>query len=139
MVDWRLESNIIRANPNFHNQPRYDYALVNLGNNEYIFGQILYIFHIVVDKRLHHLALFLPYDKPNLRENRPRDKELRITRLYRRPREASVFIKTNTIVRGGLLVEDFASAGPEHLVVNFIDQDMWMRLKSIKLVTNAPI
>jgi hypothetical protein len=71
--------------------------------------------------------------------NRNRDRELRLTRVLARHRRESVFIDTNAIIRGALLAEDLSSRGAEHLVVNFIDQDMWMRMQSIDLVTNANI
>ncbi|KAF8968588.1 hypothetical protein BDZ97DRAFT_1902889 [Flammula alnicola] len=93
MIDWRLNDNILRANPNFHNRPRYDYTLIKVHAQECIFARILYIFH-----------------------DRPRDEALQLTRLRARPR-----------------------ASREFLVVDVIDQDMWMRMKSIVLVHHAAI
>ena len=69
--------------------------------------------------------------------NRPRDKALRFTRVQARPRASTVIIDTCSIIRGGLLVRDFASPGNEYLVIEFIDEDMWSRLKNIDLVTNT--
>jgi len=45
----------------------------------------------------------------------------------------------NTVIRGGLLAPDLASRGGEFLVVDVIDEDMWMRLKDVEFVTRARI
>jgi len=83
------------------------------------------------------MALVLPFDIPKLMVNRPRDKALQFTRVQARPRASTVIIDTRSIIRGGLLVRDFASPGNEYLVIEFIDKDMWSRLKNIDLVTNT--
>lgn len=85
------------------------------------------------------MALVLPFDIPRAALNRRRDKELRFTRVHPRARAQSVFIDTNSIIRGALLAQDGLSDRGEYLVVNFIDQDMWARLKIIELVNHAQI
>lgn len=85
------------------------------------------------------MALVLPFDTPRAAANRRRDKELRFTRVHPRARAQSVFINTNAIIRGALLAADGLSSEGEYLVVNFIDQDMWARLKTIKLINHARI
>lgn len=85
------------------------------------------------------MALVLPFDVPRLLVNRPRDTDLRLTRLRPRQRASSLFIDTNSIIRGALLAEDPSSQAGEYFVVNFIDQDMWSRLKLIELITHAAI
>lgn len=132
-----MDSNIIRANPNFHNKPRYDFALVKVHGNQCIIVQVLYILRITFREVKHHMALVLPFDVPKLLLNRRRDTDLRLTRLRPRPRASSLFIDTNSIIRGALLAEDPASQAGEYFVVDFIDQDMWARLKSIELITHA--
>lgn len=123
----------------FHNQPRYDYALVKVHEEEYVIAQILYIFQITINGTQCNMALILPFDVPRMLQNRKRDTDLRLERVYPRPRASSVFVNTNTIVRGVLLAEDRASPAGEHHVINFIDQDMWMRMKTLRLITHAPI
>lgn len=143
VVDWQLNSNIIRANPNFHHKPRYDYALVKADDSgkQCIFVQVLYIFRIIYQGVHYHMALVIPFDvPPHILDHHPnRDTELRLTRVRPRLRGSSILIDTDRIIRGGLLAEDPDSpiTVQERLVVNFIDQDMWMRLKSIELITNA--
>lgn len=85
------------------------------------------------------MALILPFDIPRAASNRRRDRELRFTRVHPRARAQSIFIDTNAIIRGALLAEDGLSEEGEYLVVNFIDQDMWARLKTIELVNHARI
>lgn len=136
-----MNSNIIRANPNFHNQPRYDYALVKVHGQQCMFVQVLYIFRVTYEEVRHHLALVIPFNVP-LNQQMPnrnpnRDRELRLTCVCPRPRESSIFINTDTIIRGALLAEDLSSRAAERLVVNFIDQDMWMWLKTVDLITDV--
>ena len=64
VIDWRWKPNIIRANPNFHNKPRYDYALVQVEGNECIFVQVLYIFQVQYLEKIYNLTLVLPFDAP---------------------------------------------------------------------------
>lgn len=85
------------------------------------------------------MALVLPFDVPPAAQNRRRDRELRFTRVHPRARAKSLFINTNAIIRGALLAEDRLSNEGEYLVVNFIDQDMWSRLKTMELVNHARI
>ena len=106
-------------------------------SNEGIFVQILQIFTLLFHGTKLAMALVLPFDIPKLMVNRPRDEALRFTRVQARPRASTVIIDTRSIIRGGLLVRDFASPGNEYLVIEFIDEDMWSRLKNIDLVTNT--
>lgn len=139
MIDWRVNSNIIRAYPLFHNKPRYDFALVKIDEDHCIFVQVLYILQITYTEACHFMALMLPFDLPRLPIHSKRDSEMRLTQVCPWPRGSSLFIDTNSIIRGALLAEDPSSPGGEHLVVDFIDKDMWMRLKSTTLITNAVI
>lgn len=88
------------------------------------------------------MALIHPYDVPASLFNRRRDTELQLTRVRARPRQVArsinrsqtVFINVESIVRGCLLVPDHTSpTKDEYFIVNFIDQDMWTRMKSLKL------
>ena len=51
---------------------------------------------------------------------------MRFTQVHPRARSASLFIDANSIIRGALLAKDGLSNKGEYLVVNFIDQDMWV-------------
>jgi hypothetical protein len=108
-------------------------------DNKCIFVQLIHIFRIQYLQNSFDLALVLPFDQPRLSENRTRDEALRFTRLCPRRRSDSVIIDANTIIRGGLLMPDLESQGSEVLVNNFIDEDMWMRLKTIELVIRSKL
>jgi hypothetical protein len=137
VIDWRWKPNIIRANPCFHNHPRYDYVLVQVNGNQCIFAQLLYIFRVRYLENSFDLVLVLPLDAPRLADNRGRDQALRLTRVRPRRKVETLIIEANIIVRGGLVAADLASNGGEMLVVDGIDEDMWMRLKSVEFVTRA--
>lgn len=137
VIDWRWKPNIIRANPNFHNHPRYDYALVQVNGNQCIFVQVLYIFQVQYLEKMFDLVLALPLDAPRLSGNRGRDEALRLTRVRPRRRVETIIIDANIIIRAGLVSADLASNGGEMLVVDAIDEDMWRRLKSVEFITRA--
>lgn len=139
MIDWRWNSNIIRANPNFQERARYDFALVQIEGNKCIFVQLLFLFSIIYAGKHHQLALVLPMDIPRMQENRARDEILKFTRVCPRRRALSAIIDTSTIIRGALLTPDISSRAGEFLVVNTIDEDMWRRLKSIVLQVNVKL
>lgn len=83
------------------------------------------------------LALVLPFDLPRAQENRRRDSLLSLTRV--RPRQESVIVDVNTIMRGALLSEDGGSNCGERLVVEATDEDMWLCLKSTQLAVHVNI
>lgn len=118
-IDWSLQHNILRVNPNFHNRPRNDYVLIQAHVDDYIFAQLLQIFSIQYKDRMHHLALILPMDNPVPLLNRGRDRDLQFTRVIARPRSSCVLVDVETVVRGALIVRDYS--------------DLWWRMKSIKL------
>ena len=138
-VDWRWNQDILRANPLFHGQERYDYALIKVGtedSNEAIFVQILHIFCLNFRLTQTPLALVLPFDGSCRPIDRRRDDRLRLTRVQARPRSSAVVISTLSIIRGGLLAKDPSSPN-SMFVVEFVDEDMWTRMKKTKLVENA--
>jgi hypothetical protein len=86
------------------------------------------------------MALVLPLDVPRPLQNRSRDEALRLTRVRERSMASTVFIDTNSIIRGGLLVEDHTSEdGKDRFIVDVTDEDMWMRMKGLELVAHAKI
>lgn len=143
VIEWTHKSNIVRCNPDFHHRERYDYVLVKIDDNSFIFAQLLYIFTIQYGKSMHTLALILPMDVPPPLAGRSRDAALRFTRVLARPYSKSAIIDINTIVRGALLVREYGAcfeiAHTSHIVVDTIDADMWWRLKSIQLERHVNI
>ena len=85
------------------------------------------------------MALVLLLDEPWAMEHRGCHNQLRLKKLCPRARKNAVLIDTNTIIRGGLLVPDRGSHSGEFFVIDFTDEDIWMRLKSTELVIQANI
>ena len=137
VIDWYWKADIARTNPNFHNRPRYDFALLQIDANQCVFIQLLFLFSTEYNGIKYQLALALPLDLPPLERNAQRDRELRLCRVRPRRRQASIIVNMEMIVRGALLTEDLSSEGGEKLVVEFIDEDFWLRLKSVDLMTRV--
>ncbi|KAJ3509094.1 hypothetical protein NLJ89_g5404 [Agrocybe chaxingu] len=161
-IDWRTKTDLLHANPNFHNRPRYDFILVDAGpakstNNsgsipsqdlpdtvpehEYFFAQLLYIFEIQEAGKAHHMALILPFDEPIPIQERPQaDDDFHFTRLRHRHRAKSAFIDVETIVRGAVLIpaRDI-QYDDEYLVFNVLDEDIWMRMRTIQLASSVAL
>ena len=94
----QLCANILRANPNFHNHPCYDHALVKVGENKAIFIQLLTIFDLqYIDHRI-PMVLVLPLDEPRAMEHQGHHSQLRLKRLCPRAHKNVVLIDTNTII-----------------------------------------
>lgn len=137
-VDWSLTTDLLRVNPKFHNKERYDCVIVKIDSDKFIFAQLLCIFTCEVKSTKYFLALILPLDLPPSTINRGRDRELRFTRLRSRPRLSSSFISVESIVRGALISKDYgAEYGDEYLVVDVVDFDLWLRLKTLPLIHRA--
>ena len=134
-ITWCLETDLLRANPNFFHQPRYDFVLVKVYDNVHLFAQLQYIFGITIEEQIYYMALILPLlDEPIPRHERSRDDtDLRLARLRARPRKHAVFINVESIVRGALLTRDHDSNFDEFFLITTIDQDMWWRNKSLVL------
>lgn len=101
--------------------------------------QLLALFTLSFAGLNYELALVLPMDGriDSSRDKKARDLLLRLTRVQPRRRSDAVVIDIKSLIRGGLLVEDYASVSGERLVVNFVDQDIWLRMKSADLVHNV--
>lgn len=126
---------MLRANPNFFHQPRYDFVLVKVDDNVHLFAQLQYIFGITILEKTYYMALILPLDEPIPRhEQSTDDTDLRLTRLRARARKHAIFISVESIVRGALLTRDHDSNfDDEFFLITTIDQDMWWRKKSLNL------
>lgn len=142
-MEWTYKADILQCNPNFHHQERYDYALIKVDTNSFIFAQLLFIFTINFQEKTHQLVLILPMDVPTPLANQVRDTTLRFTRILARPYSRSVIVNIDTLVRGALLVPEYGApfeiAHTSHIVVDTIDADMWWRIKSIQLEHHVKI
>lgn len=140
MIDWRLTTDLLRANPDFHHRPRYDYVIIQASNTEVIFAQILYIFGVTVtlNNTEAHVALVLPFDEAPDRQHCERDEALHFTRVQARHRSKATLIHVESIIRGAVLVKDFeAEHDDEYIVMDVLDADLWWRMKSVSLARHV--
>lgn len=77
------------------------------------------------------IALVQPYNEPIPARERPhKDKELSLLRYRSRHRKDCTFIAVESIIRGALLARD-PDIDDERFVVDVIDTDMFLRLRSL--------
>ena len=127
VVDWKFTTDCLRCNKSFHGHPRYDHILVK-SENGHFFARILCLFRVTVDTQSHALAYVEVYCRPP-GSMRRKDKDLGLYRLRLKANRYKI-ISLESVVRGALLVPD--SINPEeYLVVDTIDADMFLRLKSL--------
>jgi hypothetical protein len=139
MIDWRLTTDLLRANPDFHHRPRYDYVIIQASDTEVMFAQILYIFGVTLNNaETHYVALVLPFDETPDRQHRERDEALRFTRVQARHRSKATLIHVESIVRGAVLVKDFeAEHNDEYIIMDVVDADLWWRMKSVSIAQHV--
>ena len=126
MIDWKLTTDLLRANPDFHRRPRYDYVMIQASDTEVMFAQILYIFGVTVNNTEMHIALVLPFDETPDRQHCERDEALHFTHVQARHRSKATFIHVESIVRWAILVKDFeAEHGDEYIIMDVLDADLW--------------
>ncbi|KAI5996963.1 hypothetical protein EDD15DRAFT_2528643 [Pisolithus albus] len=127
-VDWKVATDYLRCNPNFHRREHYDCALIRTvdhHNNEkltFVRFQLMFEYHIGGEAL--HLALVTPFYFPS-RERRAIDKGLHFIRLRARPAALSEIIPLRSIIRGALLVPDFANDG-DYSLCNYTDGDIFL-------------
>ncbi|KAJ2934378.1 hypothetical protein H1R20_g2721, partial [Candolleomyces eurysporus] len=97
--DSKLATDILRMNPSFHEQERYDCALVAITGG-FIIARLVGILGISYANRKFLLALIIPFDEPLTGTSasiRKRDKDLRFTRVRSRPQSKSAVVSINAI------------------------------------------
>ncbi|KAF7980011.1 hypothetical protein HWV62_40118 [Athelia sp. TMB] len=134
-VDWRTAEDFLRCNPQFHGQPRYDFVMYE-SKSRLVFAQLVLLFKcqtnlVALGQQEHILALVHPYDQPIPARGYPqKDKHLGLLRYRSRSRKQCEFIAVGSIIRGALLVTD-PLISTDGLVVDVVDCDMFLRLKSL--------
>ena len=127
VVDWRLGTDRLRCNQSFHGYERRDHVLVRLGGGHF-FARILRLFQVSVGTQSHALAYIESYCRPP-GSMRRKDKDFGLYRLRLRADRYQI-ISLESVVRGALLVPD-PSNPEEYLVVDTVDADMFLRMKSL--------
>ena len=127
-VNWQQATDLLRCSPLFHKHPRYDCVIVQTVNG-FIFAQLILLFECTIDSTTYSFALIHPFDA-SIGRPLQRDVDLGFYRVRAKPRKSAEFISVRSVVRGALIVEDFAHKD-DHLVINLIDTDMFLRLQAI--------
>ena len=116
-----------------------------------ILAQLLQVFGVVVNNAILYMAYILPMDADpyevesinmaHAKLKQEIDKALRLTRIRSRPRAEATCISVESIIRGALVAEGFEEnqQKDEYLIIDVIDEDMWWRMKSVRLVQNSGI
>ncbi|KIJ14120.1 hypothetical protein PAXINDRAFT_163495 [Paxillus involutus ATCC 200175] len=129
LVDWRKATDYICCNPLFHGHPRYDCALIQLTPTQTAFVRLILMFTCeITGFGVLQLALVQPYTA-GIGAQRQLDHQLKLTRVRAVPRGSSIFIPVDSIIRGALLYPDPAHKD-NFLVVNHVDGDMFLRMKT---------
>lgn len=127
LVDWKLQIDKLRCNPNFHGRPRFDCVLVYGGDN-YFFARLLFLFTYKFRGTTFPIALIQPFSA--VHPKRKKDRELRLHRVRPKTPGDTMFIPARSIRRGAFLVP-----GLDHpndlVVVDVIDSDMFLRIRTI--------
>ncbi|KAG1796452.1 uncharacterized protein HD556DRAFT_1431467 [Suillus plorans] len=128
-IDWKQTTDYLRCTPGFHGQPRYDCALIQLAQEVSVFVRLVFIFSCqLLDVGSFEFALVQPFTA-GIGASRRSDRDLRLTRVKAVPRASSIFVPVQSFIRGAVCFPD-----PDHrdefLVVDHIDSDMFVRMKS---------
>ncbi|KAF7371641.1 hypothetical protein MVEN_00019800 [Mycena venus] len=126
-VNWKSATDILRCNPKFHGQPRYDSLIFSAQDDPLAMGQLELIFRCHLPGRVSlDLAMIRTYCgsswKPKTRTDCP----------LREMNTGAMFISLEHVVRGALLCPIFGSPREAvYYVIDCIDGDMFLRLNPI--------
>ncbi|KAI5996912.1 hypothetical protein F5J12DRAFT_907015 [Pisolithus orientalis] len=130
-VDWKLATDHLRCNSQFFGTPRYDCAYVQLTSTQTAFVRLITFFMCQIHGYGElQLALIQPYTA-SVGQERELDQAMKLTRIKAVPRSDSTFIPLVSIIRGALLFPD-PKKKDEFLVVDHVDGDMFLRMKTWK-------
>ncbi|KAK0479792.1 hypothetical protein IW261DRAFT_1336438, partial [Armillaria novae-zelandiae] len=136
-IDWNMCTDYLWCSLDFYNHPRYDCVIVE-GLEGCFFAQTIMLFSCTIGRELFPLVLVHPFNEPVGASNAKLDKDLGFYRVRARQRKNSTFVSIYNIIRGALLVEDYgfksADGTKEYLVVNCVDNDLFLRMKSLKYI-----
>ena len=125
---WRKAQNILHCSPSYRGKARRDHVIVNTVDGP-MFAQLLFMFTYMVGNIQHPFIVIHPYD--GAVEAQDIDKELGFYRLRLSEIDAEVF-PAHTIIRGALVVPDYATPGGSDSFVIDTDPDMFCRLNSLR-------
>ncbi|KAJ3536941.1 hypothetical protein NM688_g6767 [Phlebia brevispora] len=134
LVTWKTAQDIVRCNPSFFSQPRYDCIIVHASGNvhddtaKFVFAQLIFIFIISVQGTEYPLALVQLMQSSGT--PRLMDQELCLYRVRAQPRAKAAFIPVRSIKRGALMFQ-VPNTADNFYVVDAVDSDMFLCTKQI--------
>ncbi|KAI0337232.1 hypothetical protein BDW22DRAFT_1340223 [Trametopsis cervina] len=131
-VTWREVTDTLRCSPMFFGAPRHDTVLIEtIDPNTQLpglpmFGKLVYVFELTYDGKSYALALVQPFHTlPG--PVRPVDYDLGLCRVRAHSRKDTCVVPVRSIRRGALLISNADSYEGDHLVVDTLDEDMFLR------------
>ena len=121
----------MRCSNNFHGNPRHDFVLVQTTDKQ-IFAQLIFIFTVTIGNVKYPLTLVQPFDAEVPDDQKEKDEDLGLIRVCSQKRSNSEIFPVASIIRGAVLVKDWSENMVEdHLVMDIIDGDMFLRIKEM--------
>ncbi|KAG2121427.1 hypothetical protein DEU56DRAFT_873780 [Suillus clintonianus] len=130
MVDWRQCKDLLRCNPEFFGSPRYDCVMVQTDNQPF-FARLIFMFGCSIGETNLSLALIHPYDV-GIGVRSKHDTDLGLWRVRAKLRSSPEFISVRSIIRGAALASDPGRQG-DYFVIDTVDADMFLRVKSLQV------
>ncbi|THU90821.1 hypothetical protein K435DRAFT_675329, partial [Dendrothele bispora CBS 962.96] len=133
METWEMETDQLRCNPNFYNQPRFDFVMFQKSEGNFSYAQLLYMFDCSVDEKHYPVACIQHY-KVVLNRSAV-DRRLGLVRIRKDfSKDAPKFIPIDSVVRG--IVAPVAGSASEisvteRFIFDVVDGDMFLRIKKL--------
>ena len=125
MVDWTTKTDFLHCNPNFWNNPQYDFAIANSPSQGQVFVHLVFLFTYQVGSSIH------PLEKhPRQGTIKRIDKKLSIYRWNMRARSRCEIIPVDSLICVAVLVSDTKFAG-DYFVIDTLDADMFLQVKTL--------
>jgi hypothetical protein len=133
MIDWSTQVDLLRCNPKFRGEARYDFVIVDLPPRGKVFAKLVCLFTCAVGTCVHPLALVQALERqPRSGSVRDTDRKLSIFRWTIRARNRCEIVPVRNIIRGALLVSDTKYSG-DYFIVDTVDADMFLRVKQMHM------
>ncbi|KAK7007202.1 hypothetical protein R3P38DRAFT_3325584 [Favolaschia claudopus] len=132
-VNWKSERDILRCNPSFHNEPRYDSVIFNAEDDPLAMAELALVFRCFLPDGVKlGLAMVRPFRRsswhPKTRTDCP----------IRERKSGVMFIALEHVVRGVLLCPIFGASREAFYVIDTIDGDMFLRINGIDSIPHNP-
>ncbi|KAL1741322.1 hypothetical protein HDZ31DRAFT_6413, partial [Schizophyllum fasciatum] len=122
--DWREERDLVRCNPEFFNEPRYDSILIEGATKDLCFGRLRALVHCIMPSgRPVGLAMVNMFTHSHWKPKTRWDG----ARVYKEGKDVR-FVHMDLITRGALLAPAFGQTQADlHYLVDALDSDMFLR------------